>query len=191
VTSVALLEVEAPATRVVDASLRCIARWGLAKTTIEDIAREAGVGRATIYRLFPGGRDAVFEAVLMTESARFFARLDLVPAESLEDFLVTLIGEGGSALAHHAALQFLLAYEPEAILPLLAFAQMDVVLRSVADLVGPYLAPWLAPDAAARGAEWVARIVFSYLVCPSPTLDFARPDTVRSFVRTYILPGLT
>ena len=32
----------------------CIARWGTAKTTLDDIAREAGCSRATIYRLFPG-----------------------------------------------------------------------------------------------------------------------------------------
>jgi hypothetical protein len=45
--------------RVVDALLACIARWGVSKTTVEDVAREAGISRATIYRLFPGGKDVV------------------------------------------------------------------------------------------------------------------------------------
>ncbi|MEA2588672.1 MAG: hypothetical protein QOH66_1599, partial [Actinomycetota bacterium] len=45
--------------RVIDAALRCIARWGIAKTTLDDIAREASCSRATIYRLFPGGKDAL------------------------------------------------------------------------------------------------------------------------------------
>ena len=45
--------------RVAEALLRCVARWGLAKTTIEDLAREAGVSRATVYRLVPGGKQAV------------------------------------------------------------------------------------------------------------------------------------
>jgi AcrR family transcriptional regulator len=41
--------------RVLDAAKVCIERWGMAKITIDDIANEAGVSRATLYRLFPGG----------------------------------------------------------------------------------------------------------------------------------------
>ena len=46
--------------RIVDATLRCVGRWGLAKTTLDDVAREAGCSRATVYRLFPGGKDSLF-----------------------------------------------------------------------------------------------------------------------------------
>jgi AcrR family transcriptional regulator len=42
--------------RVVDAALRCLAREGLRGTTVDDIASDAGVSRATLYRAFPGGR---------------------------------------------------------------------------------------------------------------------------------------
>jgi len=41
--------------RMVAAAVRCVARWGLAKTSLDDIAREAGSSRATAYRVFPGG----------------------------------------------------------------------------------------------------------------------------------------
>ncbi len=41
--------------RLLQATYDCVARWGLAKTTVEDAAREAGVSRATVYRYFPGG----------------------------------------------------------------------------------------------------------------------------------------
>jgi AcrR family transcriptional regulator len=186
-----------PSERIVDATLRCVARWGMAKTTVDDVAREAGVGRATLYRLFPGGRDALFEAAAEAETARFFARLDsrLVGVDSLEDLLVTAVVEAGTTLARHPALQFLLAHEPEAILPHLAFQQMDAVLGTVGALAGPYLSPWLPPgpgvaEAAARGAEWVARIVLAYLVAPAPDVDVCEPSSVRRLVRTYILPGL-
>jgi AcrR family transcriptional regulator len=62
-----------PAERIVAATLRCISRWGVGKTSLDDVAREAGVSRATVYRLFPGGRDGLFEAVARHEIARFFA----------------------------------------------------------------------------------------------------------------------
>jgi hypothetical protein len=41
--------------RILEATYVCVARWGLAKTTVEDAAREAKVSRATVYRTFPGG----------------------------------------------------------------------------------------------------------------------------------------
>ncbi|MGZ4705878.1 MAG: TetR/AcrR family transcriptional regulator, partial [Acidimicrobiales bacterium] len=47
------------ADRILEAALRCVARWGLIKTTVDDVAREAGCSRATIYRAFPGGKQSV------------------------------------------------------------------------------------------------------------------------------------
>ena len=182
--------------RIVDATLRCVARWGITKTTVDDVAREAGVGRATLYRLFPGGRDALLDAVVAAEAARFFERLDarVGDAGSLEDLLVVAIGEAARTLANHAAFQFLLAHEPETILPHLTFQQMDVLLRAVAVLGSPYLTPWLDDaddEAAARGVEWIARIVISYLIAPSPGVNLADADSIRQLVCTYIVPGLT
>ncbi len=40
------------ASRVLDAALTCVGRVGLAKTTLDDVAREAGCARATVYRCF-------------------------------------------------------------------------------------------------------------------------------------------
>jgi AcrR family transcriptional regulator len=189
----AVPETGSTAERVVDAALRCVARWGLTKTTIDDISREAGVGRATLYRLFPGGRDAVFEATVAAELARCLHRLEsgLTGEETLEDFVVAAMVEAGTTLTNHAALQFLLAYEPEAILPHLAFQEMDALLRAVAALAGPYLQAWL-PDAeaSARAAEWIARITLSYVTTPARDVDLCDADSVRHLVRTYVIPGL-
>jgi AcrR family transcriptional regulator len=35
--------------RILDAAVTLMLRWGFRKTTIEDVAREAGVGKGTIY----------------------------------------------------------------------------------------------------------------------------------------------
>lgn len=191
-----IAEVEGPHVRTVDAALACIARWGLTKTTVDDIAREAGMGRATLYRLFPGGRDAVIESVLNVELARFLVGLHaaLADAVTLEDALTAAICLGGSSLEGHAALQFVLTHEPEVILPHVSFQGMDAVLRVIAAHVGPVLGHWLPPDTdpetAARGAEWVARIVLSYLFAPSPDVAFDDADSVRRLVRQFIVPGL-
>jgi AcrR family transcriptional regulator len=183
---------DGPAERIVGAAVRCVARWGLAKTTLDDVAREAGCGRATVYRLFPGGRDALWDAVVATEATRFFSRIATRAGDEagLEDVLVAVVTEAAAGLSQHAALRFLLAHEPEAILPHLAFHRMNGVLRVVGALGGPLLTPWLAGEEAARAAEWVARAVISYLTSPSDRIDLADEASARHFVRTFVLPGL-
>jgi len=179
-------------TRVVEAALRCISRWGTAKTTIDDIAREAGCSRATIYRLFAGGKDAVLSAVASTEVERFFTGLAgrMQAAETMEDVLVAGITEAGRRIQDHAALQYLLANQPETIVPHLAFKQAEALLGRASSFGAPYLARWLDLPDALRAAEWAARIVLSFGSCPAADVDLADEPSVRQFVATFMVPGL-
>ena len=59
--------------RVLAGTYECVARVGIGKTTVEDVARASGVSRATVYRLFPGGRDELLRETVAWEMARFFA----------------------------------------------------------------------------------------------------------------------
>src|SRR6476661_10033067 len=61
--------------RLLEATYACVARYGLAKTTVEDVARESGLSRATLYRYFPGGKDQLLRDVIAWETGRFFGRL--------------------------------------------------------------------------------------------------------------------
>ena len=49
--------------RILDAARRLFAARGVADVSLEEIAREAGVGKATLFRRF-GDRQALFEALL-------------------------------------------------------------------------------------------------------------------------------
>src|SRR5687767_15315020 len=92
--------------RVVEAALRCIARWGLAKTTLDDVAREAGLSRATVYRIVPGGKENLVALVSAYEMNRFFVSLhDAVQGRTtLEDTLVAGVVFAARHLEHHDAL---------------------------------------------------------------------------------------
>ena len=48
---------------------------GLSRVTMEDVARRAGLGRATLYRHFQS-KDALVRAVILAETDAFFAALD-------------------------------------------------------------------------------------------------------------------
>ncbi|MGH9047206.1 MAG: TetR/AcrR family transcriptional regulator, partial [Acidimicrobiales bacterium] len=76
--------------RIVDATLACVATQGVSKTTLDDISEAAGLSRATVYRAFPGGRDAIFAATVETELARLFSHLavSMGEAKDLEEVLV-------------------------------------------------------------------------------------------------------
>lgn len=179
--------------RVLGALLDCIGRWGIAKTTAEDIARAAGISRATLYRAFPGGKDVVVDALVRHETARFFrevsARLDR--AETIEDVATIGMVEAARFLADHRALGYLLRHEPDRVLPAFAFHRLDRVLAVATDFAVPHLRRFLADDhTAALRAELVVRALLSYVVNPSPALDLTSEADVRRFVTTYLLPGL-
>jgi AcrR family transcriptional regulator len=180
--------------RIVDGALRCLARQGVTKSTVDDIAREAGLSRATVYRTFPRGKDGILGAVVETEVARLFSSLAVVMGEAhdLEDVLVAGIVESARQLSSHEALGYLLAHEPGLVLPHLTFARLDQILLAVGDLAAPFFGRWLEPEQASRAAEWAGRIVLAYMSDrnPAPTTDLTDPDETRALVRAFVLPGV-
>jgi AcrR family transcriptional regulator len=178
--------------RIVDGALRCLARQGLAKTTVDDIAREASLSRATVYRTFPRGKDGILAGVVETEVARLFSGLAVVMGEAtdLEDVLVAGMVETARRLRAHEALNYLLTYEPGVVLPYLTFAKLDRVLLEAADLAAPFFARWLEPEQASRAVEWAGRIVLAYLYDAESGTDLVDPVDAGALVRAFVLPGI-
>ncbi len=191
--------VAAPATgrdvlepRYVDAMLECIGRWGVAKTTADDIARAAGVSRATLYRAFPGGKDVAFEALLRHELSRFFDLVDerLREADTLEDLLVVGAVEAARFLLGHEALGYLLHNEPTRVLP--AYGGLRGGLAMATAFLEPHLRRFVPDDRlVTEGAELLVRLLLSYAADPSPAVDLSDRHSVRRFARTFLVPGLT
>jgi len=178
--------------RYVDAMLECIGRWGVAKTTADDIARAAGVSRATLYRAFPGGKDIAFEALLRHELGRFFELVEgrLRQADTLEDLLVVGAVEAARFLLGHDALGYLLQHEPTRVFP--AYGHLHSGLAIATAFVSGHLGRFVTDERrATEGAELVVRLLLSYAADPSPAVDLTDPVSVRRFVRTFIIPGLT
>jgi AcrR family transcriptional regulator len=178
--------------RILEAAIRCIARWGMAKTTVDDIAREASCGRASVYRVFPGGKADLLEAAATYEEGRLFADLAdrLDAALTLEGLLVEGLHGAACHVRDSSALQYLLAHEPEAVLPKIAFDRIGPLLYRCTAYVAPYLERFVAADQVAEVAEWGARLVLSYSLAPSEHLDLCNRDDASRFVRIYLMPGL-
>jgi AcrR family transcriptional regulator len=184
---------EAPVeTRILDAALRTIARRGVRRLTLDEVAREAGCGRATVYRTFPGGKREVVEAAAAHELARFFATVEPVVAatESLDDLLVAGMTAAARFAATSEPLVQLAAHEPEVILAHVAFDRVDVVFAAAEAFLRPHLERHLPTDQVAKAAEWVTRATLIYVCLPYTPLDLTDADATRHLVGTYLSPGL-
>jgi len=173
------------------ALLTCIARFGLSKTTLDDLARAAGCSRATLYRYFDSKaaivrRTVEVEVARMTDAAVEAGR----GTESLADAVVAVTVQSARDLSGHAALTFLLVHEPESIVSHLTFAEGDRVLVWVGDALAPAFTRWLPESEAARAGEWIARVLRSYVLMPEPTIDLTDAPTAREFFRALVVPGL-
>src|SRR2546425_11234312 len=107
--------------RLLAATYHCVSRFGLAKTTIEDVAKESGVSRATIYRQFPGGRDELLLDTVGWELSNYFTQLadQVRDAPNLAELLRYGLWFAHRSVGEHAVLRKVMDTEPERLLPLL------------------------------------------------------------------------
>lgn len=176
--------------RVLDAAKTCCERWGIDKVTIDDIAAAAGVSRATLYRMFPGGKDVLFEALRVRELEDFFTRLTagLDDVTELEDVLVRTVVVATTELRHDDHLALMLASEPGHTLSNLTVDGLPRIIRMASLFLAPKVSPYLDRASAARLVELLARLVISYFLAPSEHVDLGDEVSARQFIRTHILP---
>jgi len=188
----ATVQPDSPEERVVAALFDCIARWGMTKTTVEDVARTTGMSRATVYRLFPGGKGAILQVGLASEVTRLVAELreQLDELPDVASVLARAISFSVDTLGNHPALGYVRAHERETVEKYLAFDRLDPIFLLAGAAFGPSLLRFLPPEEASHVAMWGARVVVSYLQCPADDLDLAEEATARRLVTTYLLPGL-
>lgn len=182
------------AVNVLDAALRQFELFGIERSTVEDIAKRAGLARVTVYRRFPA-KDRLVEAVILRELGRFLTDLDRViepiddPAERVtEGFVFTL-----EAARSHPLLQRLLESEPETLLPHLTTEGAPFI-----GAARQFLLARLDRNAeAARStdeleavAEIVVRLILSFLLTPQAHVDLDDQEQARRFGRRYIEPIL-
>ena len=177
--------------RVLDAAQAGVERWGMAKLTIDDIAAEAGVSRATLYRMFPGGKDVLFEALRVRELEEFFTRLaaHLDHADDLEDLLVRTVVSATEELRHDQHLAVMLASEPGETLTSLTVDGLPRIIRVATVFLVPLVDEYLPRRESARLVELLARLVISYFLAPSDHVDLGDPQSARTFIATFVLPA--
>ena len=177
--------------RVLDAAKACCEKWGLAKVTIDDIATEAGVSRASLYRLFPGGKEVLFEALRLQELTDFFTRLSghIDGSQGLEDLLVRTVVAATDELRADQHLSLMLASEPGETLGQLTVEGLPRIMRVATVFLVPFVDPYLPRRESAALVELLSRLVISYFLAPSDHVDLGDAESARTFINTFILPA--
>jgi len=185
--------------RILDAALEQAELVGFRRTTMEDVARRSGVGRATLYRRFPT-KAVLLDAVVLAEVRRYFDGDDEARShgDTLEDRLVHSTVFTVTFMREHALLKKLLRTEPETILPSLtidAGAIIDFATeRSAAQLREEIYGTAATTPEQERHlltvAELQTRLTLSFIVTPHTSIDLATLDDTRSYVRNYVLPTI-
>jgi AcrR family transcriptional regulator len=178
--------------RILEATYACVARYGLAKTTVEDAARVSGLARATVYRYFTGGRDQLVNEVIAWEAGRFFERLTAAvgATEGLDELLEEALFFAHRAVQEHEVLQKILQTEPDRLLP-----QLTVESRRILAFIRAFLMPHIQEQATDAGldpeeaADFVARMLLSFTGSPG-RWDLSDRSQVRQLVRTEVLAAL-
>ena len=165
----------------------------MAKTTVEDVAREAKVSRATVYRHFPGGRDELLREAIGWQVQVFF--LELADAvRDAPDFAAVLtdgLVHAHRAVSEHVVLQRLLSTEPDRLLPMLT-TEAERLLPLIAAFFRPYLEkePLRSGVDPAEAADYVARMVLSHINAQG-SWDLTDRAEVSRLVGTEFLAGVT
>ena len=181
--------------RIERAALEQFTETGIRRTSVEDVARRAGVARVTVYR-HVGGKDALVALVLGGETRRAMTELDAAvagagsPAEVLERSFSVLV----RFVREHPLFDTLLRREPETLLPPLTI-HGQAFLDLYRSLVGERLAELqrngeIDPPNLERAAEAIARMAMSLVLTPSALLDADDPQAVAAFARETLLPML-
>jgi AcrR family transcriptional regulator len=179
--------------RILDAAKHLCERWGRDKVTVDDIAEEARCSRATLYRLFPGGKDVLYEALRARETEIFFVELTahLHGADTFEELIVRSVVESTRLLRADEHLRLMLASAPNEVASELTVEGLPRIVTVATEFLRPWYSTYVTDAEAQRLAEWLSRVVISYFLAPSAYVDLADETSATAFVRAFVLPAFS
>ncbi|MEX2555391.1 MAG: TetR/AcrR family transcriptional regulator [Actinomycetota bacterium] len=179
--------------RLLDAAASCFERFGVLKTTVDDVATTAHVSRTTVYRYFRGGRDELILGVFMREVQELSGEIAAAMREesTFPEAVISSIVFAVRSVRDGIHLRFL--FSPETV-----GETANIVMTSPAfyALTSETLRPFFE-DGQHRGeirtdlkledtSEWLVRITLSLMTVNAPVER--DDDQLRAFLREFLVP---
>ncbi|MEU7989508.1 TetR family transcriptional regulator [Streptosporangium canum] len=182
--------------RILDAAYEQFCRMGIRRSTMEDVARRAGVSRITVYRRF-ATKDALVEHVVRREFRRYFDRflIDIEQARTAADRVVLGFVSSLRAIRRNPLIGGLIAAEPDLLVPsmvndggrTLATVRQFVAGQLRREQHAGNVSSDLDTDLA---AELMVRISASFLTIPSHVIDLDDDEQLAGVARRFLVPML-
>ncbi|OUC99978.1 TetR/AcrR family transcriptional regulator [Streptosporangium minutum] len=182
--------------RILDAAYEQFCRMGIRRSTMEDVARRAGVSRITVYRRF-ATKDALVEHVVRREFRRYFDRflIDIEQARTAADRVVLGFVSSLRAIRRNPLIGGLIATEPDLLVPsmindggrTLATVRQFVAGQLRREQRAGNVSSDLDTDLA---AELMVRISASFLAIPSHVIDLDDDEQLAGVARQFLVPML-
>jgi TetR/AcrR family transcriptional repressor of uid operon len=182
--------------RILDAAYELFSRFGIQRTTMEDVARRAGVSRITVYRRF-ATRAVLVDQLIRREIRRYFDQflVDIEHAETAADRVVLGFVSSLRAFRHNPLIGGLMASDPNALIPS-TIGDGGRTLAAVREFVAGQLrreqdAGNVSGDVNVDiVAELMVRVCSSFLVIPSHIVDLDDDEQLRDLARQFLVPML-
>jgi AcrR family transcriptional regulator len=186
---------------ILEAALEQFALTGIRRTSTDDVARRAGVNRATLYRRF-GGREQLLAAAYLHEAGRVLeeltARVPDVPEDHDADFdpadnVVTMFTEAVALMRGHALLQRMIEVDHDQIARSMTTGAADV-LGFAADTIAHRIRElhrWRGTEPPADPIDLghtVARLIHSLILTPGGGPDLGSTASSRRYAAAVVVP---
>lgn len=188
------IEDEAVTARLLDAAATQFRQVGIRRTTMEEVARRAGVARITVYRRF-ATKDALVEQVVRREFRRYFDQfvLDIADAADAAERVEIGFASAMKAIRGNPLIGGLLTVETDSLVHSIVGdggRTMATITRFVA---GQLRREQHAGNVPAEVdvdlvAELMVRTSTSFLVTPSEVVDIDDEAQLRSLARLFLVP---
>jgi len=182
--------------RILDAAFEQFCLIGIRRSSMEDVARRAKVGRVTIYRRFES-KDKLVSALLWRETRTAIAKVEAAVSKvaNPEDRFVEGFLAGMHAIRRHPLIMAMVATEPETALPLLtvkASAGLELARAFMTQEIRRARVDLGVPDVdSEQVAEIFARLTHSLVLTPPSCLPLDDDERTREFARRHIVPMVT
>ena len=169
-----------------DAAQRCFQRFGLSRTTVPDIAREARVSRSTVYRV-AGTVEQIALKVVIRDLHRFLAEAPTYLVGAPPDAVIDITTAFAQRWIDNPVVRRILEDDLDSV-GVDLMREAPKALEPIADLISPLLEIGMRAGLVARRdprilSEWISRMVFTVVVHPPP-------GDLRAYFAEILLPVL-
>jgi AcrR family transcriptional regulator len=182
---------------VLDAALAQFEDIGIRRSTIEDIARRAGIDRVTVYRRI-GSKDDLIQAVLAREALRLVNRINTAtaPLATLDERIATAFATAIVHLRENALFNRMLALDGDTMLPRVttqASPLLVIGINAAAQLLKEAQDDGLLPpiDDPKGVSEILVRLVQSFVLTPDGAVKLGTYGALEDFARSHLTPIVT